>query len=578
MTDIKDLLHLLTGSQKPTIGTDLINRALLIVFFSWVGIAYMVIYGGLSLISGNYTIGYILTAVLLLLVAQLFFFSKTKNENISSWALILITSGLFIYLLVSGGISGTGYLWLYLFPIYALFLLDIKHGSYISLGMLIIAATYMFWPNQNPELMIYETTVAIRFTGSYFALFLLSFVFEYFRRISYSKLEKAMLDSRKAYEERTEFITKLSHQIRTPLNNILGITDMLDEINLDKEQRELIDTIQASANNLVSVVNTIDEITREKINVGKEQLIPFNLYQTINSTLHLFSGQHDKKISFDLKYDHDIPDELLGNPIRIKQILLNLIEYYISKQKHTPIKLQFFVSPEKKTDHKHRVMFYIENNIQIDVQKKQIIRTDTEKQKNYQTNKQLFESLDLQLTQSIIEAEGGNLRFEIKPTATVCNFALDFETVSKNEKADSSVISNIQINNNEGKKSIEDANILLVEDNAINQKVMTLSLEKYVRNIDIANNGKEALDMFSTTRYDLILMDIQMPILDGIKATKKIRETEMGMDLRIPIIAVTANALTGDREKCMAAGMDDYISKPFQIKEILEKISFLLNK
>jgi CheY-like chemotaxis protein len=117
---------------------------------------------------------------------------------------------------------------------------------------------------------------------------------------------------------------------------------------------------------------------------------------------------------------------------------------------------------------------------------------------------------------------------------------------------------------------------LLVEDNTINQKIVVLSLKNYIKNIDVASNGKEALDKFGTSKYDLILMDVQMPVIDGFVATRKIREIEATTNSHTPIIAITANALHGDREKCIAAGMDDYISKPFQVEILIEKIKELL--
>jgi CheY-like chemotaxis protein len=126
------------------------------------------------------------------------------------------------------------------------------------------------------------------------------------------------------------------------------------------------------------------------------------------------------------------------------------------------------------------------------------------------------------------------------------------------------------------KVSLKNASVLLVEDNIINQKIVVLNLEKIVKNIDIATNGKEALDKFGTSKYDIILMDIQMPVMDGILATKKIREIESSTNSFTPIIAITANAMSGDRETCLAVGMDDYISKPFQVGELVEKMKNLL--
>jgi len=123
---------------------------------------------------------------------------------------------------------------------------------------------------------------------------------------------------------------------------------------------------------------------------------------------------------------------------------------------------------------------------------------------------------------------------------------------------------------------LDNSSVLLVEDNLINQKIVILSLKKLVRNIEIASNGKEALDKFGTSKFDIILMDIQMPIMNGIVATKKIREIEASTNSHTPIIAITANALLGDKEECIEAGMDDYISKPFQIEVLIQKMKSLL--
>jgi len=136
----------------------------------------------------------------------------------------------------------------------------------------------------------------------------------------------------------------------------------------------------------------------------------------------------------------------------------------------------------------------------------------------------------------------------------------------------------INTNNEIEKTIIFEKNILLVEDNIINQKIIILSLKNIVKKIDVANNGEEALNLFKKEKYDLILMDLQMPIMDGFIATKKIREIENNSSNHTPIIAVTANALLGDRDKCIDAGMDDYISKPFKIDVLIDKMSKLILK
>ena len=174
---------------------------------------------------------------------------------------------------------------------------------------------------------------------------------------------------------------------------------------------------------------------------------------------------------------------------------------------------------------------------------------------------------------------GGELLIEVGDDNTEFTFILDFiKSDSKIRKGSAAYPFDKDASKPERKIELKDSNILLVEDNIINQKIVLLSLEKLVKNIDVANNGKEALDKFGTSNYDVILMDIQMPVMDGFLATKKIREIEVSTNSFTPIIAITANAMSGDRETCLAVGMDDYISKPFQIDILVEKMKSLLAK
>lgn len=183
------------------------------------------------------------------------------------------------------------------------------------------------------------------------------------------------------------------------------------------------------------------------------------------------------------------------------------------------------------------------------------------------------QQLELGITQRLIESNGCSLSIYPESGQTVVEFTATFKESTKSQS-----VLDIQ----EKPKSVEplfkdnvdmkDANILLVEDNFSNQQIIILYIKNYVSRIEVAFNGKEALDKFGKAKYDLILMDVQMPIMDGFKATQKIREIERSTNTHVPIIAVTANAFPEDRERCFASGMDDYISKPFQPEDLINKI------
>jgi CheY-like chemotaxis protein len=184
--------------------------------------------------------------------------------------------------------------------------------------------------------------------------------------------------------------------------------------------------------------------------------------------------------------------------------------------------------------------------------------------------------IDFTIAKKIIEYYGGELKITGTSEQTLLQFGFKLKkgtTGTQKSEFDKDTAHLMQAKD---KVELQNANILLVEDNAINQKIIILSLKNHVRNIDIANNGKDALDKFGTTKYNLILMDIQMPVINGIAATKKIRELESTSNTQTPIIAITANALSGDKEACLAAGMNDYISKPFQVEVLVNKMKVLL--
>ena len=182
-------------------------------------------------------------------------------------------------------------------------------------------------------------------------------------------------------------------------------------------------------------------------------------------------------------------------------------------------------------------------------------------------DKQNEQLIDLSISEKLLKTLGRKLEYKEIKEKSFFIFSLEFEKVVYKEAA---AIRKEKVN-------MIDSNILIVEDNEINQQIMRLSLIKLVKSVDVAENGKTALDMFGLNRYDIILMDIQMPIMNGITATKKIREIEKSTNTHTPIIAITANAMLGDKETCLSAGIDDYLSKPYQMEDLISKMKSLLS-
>lgn len=519
----------------------------------------------------------IITTLLLIL-----FLKKTKSPAII-FLLISIPSLSFLYLIYTGSVIISGSLAIAVVPTLAYSILGQKKGSLFSIIFLGIGFFGLFIPIGFNNLIValpLSTKVSIVF--SYLLILLLNYLNEAISIHSIQEMEKQMLDQKSARKLKEEFIASLSHQIRTPLNNIMVIANILESITADEKQKDLIDTIHASTNNLVNVVNSMVEISNVDIKERGSFDIVFNLYNTINSTIKLFSTQDSNQTSFTLKIDESIPDNLIGDPVRIKQIFLNLIESILKNKSSSKANISIMVSKVKD--------FHEEINLYVEVKSNRPILLPMNEGHNlFVTNETTFTSassqmyielLELSITQKLIESNGGQLSINL--SAEDSSFSFPYVLKKIVTKADADLITpkeeSIDTTSIPAVPSIdlEEANVLLVEDNLINQKIVVLSLKKLVKNIEIANNGKEALDKFGTSRYDLILMDIQMPIMNGIVATKKIREIESSSNSHTPIIAITANALLGDKEECLAAGMDDYISKPFQIEVLIQKMKNLL--
>ena len=485
----------------------------------------------------------------------------------------------FVFFIIFGGSSKVNIAWLGMFPFIAINLLGRKNGTWFSMGIFaFILLDFLLLSHLIPNAQKYSLNLQILFA----ILFIFSFIFAYTLKFIFAEVmldkERAMINSQNSKTSQEEQISNLSRQIRTPLSNITGILDILGKTNLTDDQRDYINTIHASANNMVNVVSNIVSTQKTGLNPIQEEKINFNLYSTLNNTIRLFSENNSKQ-KFSLSFSADIPSAMTGNAIKTKQIFLNILnsiaKYNISESKHINIE----VSRNNNMPGTIDLMFKITSNGNIpfpkefksedSIYKTDIIRLNTSK---------YIQFLELGLTQKLIEQDGHSLAIHPDSENTTFEFGITFM-----ENTQSLSVQNIKekVSSNESfyKPSIDikEANILLVEDNFSNQQIIILYIKNEVKKIEVAYNGKEALDKFGKAKYDLILMDVQMPIMDGFKATQKIREIEKSTNTHTPIIAVTANAFPEDKERCIASGMDDYISKPFQPEDLIGKIKHHLS-
>jgi CheY-like chemotaxis protein len=351
------------------------------------------------------------------------------------------------------------------------------------------------------------------------------------------RVRESFVDVSDSSEKKDDVITNFSHRIREPLNNLVIIGDLLMGSGLQKKQKELLETFIASTNNMVTTVNELTMKSAGNISYEDRKSIRFNIISTIQNTIDLFNLKGTSNIDFILENREFGHYEIIGDPIILKQIL----KVTISLKKAKETNNETFINYRIQTDW---------NVVLID-------------EKGLAGN----------LAAKLIAYSKGYYHQEFGNNFTVLDVILPFYNAIPQPRKQ---IASSKIGELKQKemihKELKDLKILLVEDNIVNQKITLLTLNPMVGSIDTATDGKDALDKFGTSNYDLILMDIQMPVMSGLLAAEKIRALEASTNGHIPMIAITANAMLGDKERCISAGFDDYISKPFQPTALVEII------
>ncbi len=495
-------------------------------------------------------------------LANLFIFQSTKKIHLITYLQLS-----YILCLILIGISQEKYIFLasgsfVALPFLAITMLSAKKGGLWSLIALGILSLFYFL--QARFLVQLPHNFIFGVISMYIVVAVTIYMYVAIKKLHIKQLTEKLDLAQKQIKEKNDFISSLSYQIRTPLNNINGIIDYFSKSRLNPEQADLLNTLKASSNNLVSVVNNIGGFSNNKINIQEYDEYAFDLTETINNTLKLYSLDSFQKIQFKTEYTDKLPKEFLGQPVKIKQILLNTIEFFVS---HYPkeikqIVLGLKIDIGKEMEDKYTVAFEFSTDTPLNV------KIDDLNNKNKSD-----ENVDYIITRALIESNKGSLNVLVNPFQTLFSFTLELyktkqvpKPAEDNNKPKSLRFKDKKVEN------LNEAVVLIVEDNLINQKIMVLSLKKLVHEIAIANNGQEALNLMTATDFDIVLMDIQMPVMDGLEASMRIRKAEKNGQTQIPIIAITANALHGDRESCLAAGMNDYISKPFKLEVLLEKM------
>ncbi len=392
------------------------------------------------------------------------------------------------------------------------------------------------------------------------------------------KALRELMETKKKVEEimrvKEQFLSNMSHEIRTPMNAIVGFTDLILKTGLSSEQKQYTDAIKTSGENLLVIINDILDFSKLEAGGITFEKIDFKLSQVLATMTDLMLPKStEKNIKLSVVIDKKIPDNLIGDPTRLNQILLNLVGNAIKFTEKGEVQTTI----DLVTDNDDLIELYIsvrDTGIGIPLEKLTTIFEPFTQATSETTRKYGGSGLGLSIVRQFVERQDGSVAVDSTVgKGSTFSFRLTF---GKNMQVIQPVSATPELFENDT-YAVQGLNILLVEDNELNQILATKVLTGWNWNVDLAENGKIALDKIADADFDLILMDIQLPEMDGYEATRRIRTTLKAPKCNIPIMAMTAHAMSSEERKCYEAGMDGYISKPFSSKVLYTRIVTILN-
>ena len=390
------------------------------------------------------------------------------------------------------------------------------------------------------------------------------------RKIMEASLIQAKERAEASEKVKEQFLSNMSHEIRTPMNAIIGFTHLLESAQLSNEQKEWLHAIKYSGENLLVIINDI--LDYSKIEAGKMVFVEhrINIAELMHSAVTMLKYKAaEKNIRLLFSADPQIPLIVLGDSVRLTQILLNLISNAVKFTEQGQVNVDVALLDE--TADEVNIRFAVsDTGIGIQEEHFDLIFESFTQASNHTTRKYGGTGLGLTIAKKLVEQQGGTLSVQSKiNTGSTFTFILPFKKVTSIEQEQENLENETQVANIAGKS------VLVVEDNQISQMLVKIWLERWYVRVTLAENGLVALNLLRNNNYDLILMDIQMPEMDGYETAAHIR-TEL--NLQVPIIAMTAHAMQDEIDKCLIVGMTDYISKPFNSNELLSKINHYTTK
>jgi signal transduction histidine kinase/FixJ family two-component response regulator len=366
-----------------------------------------------------------------------------------------------------------------------------------------------------------------------------------------------------ANRAKSEFLANMSHEIRTPMNGILGMTQLALSLADKVEQKEYLETVRSCASSLLALLNGILDLSRIEAGKLTFELVPFDPRQLMAEAVQLMEPSARAKGLY-LRADGaaDVPKQVVGDPLRVRQVLVNLLGNAVKFTESGGVEARIRADAPGK-----ELVFTVrDTGIGVPLNKQETIFAAFSQADGSISRKYGGTGLGLAISSKLVHMMGGAMRIESQPgDGATFEFVVPFQSAPGGTEAGSALAVE--------PGPLRVLRILLAEDNIVNQKVAKRLLEMSGHSVLAVANGKEALAAIQKESFDVVLMDIQMPEMDGFEATARIRASEANQSFHLPILALTAHAMSGDRERCLSAGMDGYVSKPLQTSELLQALA-----